>query len=171
MILQKLKKLGIPITEEEVKNLSSDSVGRPHIALALIQKGVVFSIKEAFQRFLGEGKVAYDPGERITVEETIQAIHAGGGKAIIAHPHLLKRSTTIRALLKMPFDGLEGYYSKIAPEEEKKWIDIAQQKRWLITGGSDFHGDVRPQVNLGCSWVGSETFNILYDHYCAQKTV
>jgi predicted metal-dependent phosphoesterase TrpH len=164
-ILHNLKKLGISVTEEELKSFQSTTIGRPHIALMLIQKGFVTSMKEAFQKYLGEGKPAYDSGEKISVEETIDCIHQAGGFAILAHPQLLQRSTTIRDLLAMPLDGLEGYYAKIPLEQELEWINIAKKKNWLITGGSDYHGNVKPQNPLGSSWVQQETFEYLYERF------
>lgn len=165
LILKKLDKLGIHIEEEELHLPFSKTIGRPHIALALMKKGVVSSIKEAFIRYLAEGRPAYDPGEPISIEETIQAIHEGHGKAILAHPHLIKRQSIVRAMFQMPFDGLEGYYARFPPEQEKKWLDLAQKKEWIVTGGSDYHGVNKPQNPLGSSWVGKETFNLLYSHY------
>lgn len=158
-ILENLAKMGIHISYDELG--SEGSIGRPHIAQILQKRGVVSSIKEAFDRYLGEGKAAYDPGEPITVEETIHTIHAAKGKAVLAHPHLLKRSSTIRYALSLPFDGLEGYYAKIPLDQEQKWIDIAKQKGWIVTGGSDYHGSVKPLNILGSSWVTEDAFNAL----------
>ncbi len=165
-ILDKLRRLGIDIKAEELvhKGLKG-TIGRPHIAVALFKRGLVSSIQEAFERFLGEGKAAFDPGQPISVEETIRTIHQGKGKAILAHPHLLKRSTTIRAMLKMPFDGLEGYYARFTLPQQKKWLDLATQKKWLITGGSDYHGTTKPSSILGSSWTPQETFEHLYNHF------
>lgn len=170
-MIAKLRKLGFSISEEELYRGHTKTIGRPHLALLLIEKGIVRDIKEAFQRYLGEGKPAYDPGEVVSVEETIACIQAAGGKAILAHPHLLQRSTTVRDLLSMPFDGLEGFYAKMHSEQEKEWIAIGHKKGWIITGGSDYHGAIKPQIPLGCSWVGKDTFHILYDHYCAQSSL
>jgi len=170
-ILEKLRKHRIVISEDALYSRFHGTVGRPHIALLLVEQGVVTSVKEAFQKYLGEGKPAYYPGERITVEETIACIKSAGGKAILAHPHLLQRSTTIRDLLTMTFDGLEAYYAKMSPDQEKKWIEIAQEKQWILTGGSDYHGEVKPNIPLGASWVNQETFESLYEHFHSQSTV
>jgi len=161
-ILQNLTRLGYPCTYEELLQVSTTHVlGRPHIALLLMKKGVVTSVKEAFERFLGEGKPAFDPGEPITVEKTIQVIHQAQGKAILAHPHLIKKASIIRHMLSLPFDGLEVYYAGFPPEQEKKWLTIAKERRWLITGGSDYHGSVKPQNQLGSSWVNEQAFHAL----------
>lgn len=83
------------------------------------------------------------------------------GAAIIAHPHFYKSRSFIDKLLNLPFDGIECYYSKIDPFYEKKWVDIAMKKNWISTGGSDFHGSIKPHIPLGCSWVNYETFQSL----------
>lgn len=168
-ILSKLRKLGIAITEEELRGVGSGTLGRPHIALLLMQKGVVDSIKEAFGKYLGEGKAAYDPGERITVEETIDTIKKAGGKAILAHPQLIGKGRIERDMLTMPFDGLEGYYARLFPDQEEKWIKSAEKLGWIVTGGSDYHGTVKPQNPLGSSWTCQETFDLLYTHYLSHQ--
>lgn len=167
-ILERLKGLGILIDEGELE-IENHTVGRPHIANLLIEKGIVSSIQEAFDRYLGEGKRAYDPGEPVSVAETIEAIHAGKGLAVIAHPHLIKRRNIVRNLLKMPFDGIEAYYARFPPKLEREWIQIGTEKNWIITGGSDYHGGNKPYNLLGTSWVGEETFNRLYAHYLASN--
>lgn len=160
LILEKLARLGINL--EPCELIHRGTWGRPHIAQALVERGLVQSIQEAFEVYLAEGKIAYDPGEPISVAHTIEAIHQAKGKAVLAHPHLLKRSTTVRAMLKMPFDGLECYYARFPPSQEKKWIDLARQRKWLITGGSDYHGSIKHYNELGSSWVPQETFDLLY---------
>lgn len=154
-ILEKLRKLGMPIDEP----IQEHSIGRPHIAKAMVQKGYVKSIDEAFHRFLGDGKCCYAPGQPVSTEETISIIHEAHGLAVIAHPHLLKRSDTIDFLVKLPFDGIECYYAKLG--QERRWLELAKNKGWLVTGGSDFHGSVKPDITLGSSWVGEETFRRL----------
>lgn len=159
-ILIKLKKLGHSIEMEDLK-ATGKIVGRPHIALALMERGVVSSVKEAFDKLLGEGKAAYTPGEVVSVEETLETIHQAEGKAIIAHPHLIRKKSTFRKMLEYPFDGLEGYYARMPLSREREFLNIGKERKWIITGGSDYHGSVKPQAALGTSWVDEETFNVL----------
>lgn len=159
-ILKNLEKMGYFIDIKKLKT-KSGIIGRPHIALALIEKGVVDSVKEAFDRFLGEGKPAYTPGQVVSVEETIATIHGAKGKAILAHPQLIRKNSTFEKMLRFPFDGLEGYYARLPLHIERKFIQKAQKKGWLVTGGSDFHGAVKPQAELGSSWVNEATFDAL----------
>ena len=165
-ILDKLRRFGILITEEEITpSLPNSVVGRPHIALALIKKGVVTTLREAFQKYLGEGKKAYVPGEVISTEETIRCIKKAGGIAILAHPALITRKRILKGLLELPFDGLEGYYANLPAHQEEPLITKAKEKGWMVTGGSDYHGSIKNHISLGCSWVNEETFQLLYGHF------
>nr|MBA2728942.1 phosphatase [Parachlamydiaceae bacterium] len=145
-------------------------IGRPHIAKLMVQKGYVKDIREAFNKFIGEGRSCYAKGNFFTPEETIDVIQKAKGFAIIAHPHLINNSKTISKLLHMNFDGLECYYSRFPLAAQKPWIKIATQKNWLMTGGSDFHGDIKPMVSLGCSWVDEARFNILQNRFIENET-
>lgn len=164
-ILAKLSECGIPITEEEVAACAeSETIGRPHIAQAMMKKGYIDTIYEAFRKYLGEGRPCYVYGNEFSVQETIDIIHRAQGLAILAHPHLIKDATLVKKLLMLNFDGLEGYYGKLPLDQNSKWVEIAQRKGWIITGGSDFHGDVKPTVPLGCSWINEETFRRIQQH-------
>ncbi|NGX48371.1 MAG: 5'-3' exoribonuclease [Chlamydiae bacterium] len=168
-ILEKLATQGIFIDHEELeKEMSEDHpVGRPHIALALVRKGVVSSVQEAFMRFIGDGKPCFDPGIPISTDETIDIIHEAGGKAFIAHPHLLHNSKLGEKLLKKPFNGIECFYSKCTPQQEQKWVNKARERGLLMSGGSDFHGAIKPGIPLGCSWVDQTTFEQIFQkHRC-----
>lgn len=162
-ILAKLSRLGFHIREEELGN-QKRTIGRPHIAQLMVEKGYVGSIKEAFISYLGEGKCCYAPGASFSVKETIELIHRAKGKAFLAHPHMLEGAKKIRDLLSLPFDGIECHYAKFPPEKERKWIDLAKEKKLLISGGSDFHGAIKDYIPLGCSWVDEATFHTIFQH-------
>ncbi len=158
-MLEKLRSHQIDITIDDIK-VHGDSVGRPHIAHVMVEKGYVTSIKEAFNRYLGEGKNCYVRGDTLTVDETIEVLHKAGGKAFIAHPHLLASGFPIDQLLQKPFDGIECRYAKI--KNNKPWVRIAEEKQWLMSGGSDFHGTVKPDLPLGCQGVDQATFEQIF---------
>ncbi|MFI0434957.1 MAG: PHP domain-containing protein [Parachlamydiaceae bacterium] len=165
-MLDRLMTKGMPLEPEDLSFLpSSDSLGRPHIALAMMKKGYVKNIQQAFQEYLGEGKSCFVPAETFSVEETLCLIHQAKGLAVIAHPHLIEQVGIIKDLLDMPFDGIEGYYGRFPPSAHERWLKIGARKGWLITGGSDFHGSIKPNLGLGSSWVGEETFTILDNHF------
>lgn len=164
-ILEKLARLGRPVSGERL-DLLEGVVGRPHIAQLMMEKGYVRSIQEAFNLYLGEGKPAYVAGAFFSVTETLEVIHKAGGKAFLAHPHLIVRQKIVKELLKEAFDGIECYYSKIPPIQEKRWLEICREKGWLISGGSDFHGAWKPHIPLGCSWVDEATFQKIFTKTC-----
>lgn len=154
MILHKLRSKGYLIDEEELTRLNTGkTIGRPHIAQLMVKKHYVSSIQEAFNLYLGEGKRCFEAGAAATPQETIEVIHAAAGKAVIAHPHLIEQPHVLQQVLDMNFDGLECYYGLFHHGQEKRWLNIARSKRWLISGGSDFHGAIKPNIQLGCSWV------------------
>lgn len=165
-MLMLLSQHGMPIEEEELlQSLAhkKTTIGRPHIAQMMIKKGFVESLNEAFKKYLGDGCPCYVQGERFSPQETISTIHQAGGVAIIAHPHLIKEVGILKQLLEMNFDGMECYYSKFLPKEQKRWLKIAEKRSWLVTGGSDFHGSIKPNIPLGCSWINEEYFNQLVE--------
>lgn len=154
-IIDRLQSLGIAITYDEVCALAgSDSVGRPHIARALMNKGVVTSAKEAFDRFLGDGKLAYVPRELPSPAEAIHWIKAARGLAVLAHPTWVKLTDqTLAALVRQlkanGLDGVEVYYSTHAARQTREYLSLAQQLGLLVTGGSDFHGLTKPDIEVG----------------------
>lgn len=163
-ILHLLKTHGMPLQKEDFSKeslLPNHPIGRPHIAQAMVKKGYISSVQEAFHSYLGDQRLCFVPGESFSVEETIEAIHSAKGFAVIAHPHLIKNEQVALDLLNMPFDGIEGYYARFFSHQEKRWIKIGERKGWIVTGGSDFHGTIKPNNPLGCSWVNEETFKIL----------
>jgi len=139
-------------------------MGRPHIALALVKKGYASSVQDAFNRLIGDGKPCFDPGEPISTDETIAVIHKARGKVFIAHPHLLKNPKMAEKLLQKPFDGIECYYSKCPPHQEQRWVRVAEEKGLLMSGGSDFHGAIKPGIPLGCSWVNEASFTQIFQN-------
>lgn len=162
-IVKKLRQHGVPIDDNELEQqmLLGLPIGRPHIAAALVAKGYVKTIQEAFNRYIGDNMPCFDPGDPISTEETLDVIHIAGGKAFLAHPHLMLREQIVK-LLEKPFDGIESYYSKCNPEKEKRILKIAKHRGLLISGGSDFHGTIRPDIPLGCSWVDENTFHQIF---------
>ena len=171
-ILSLLYSNNIKILEKDVLAFANNKgdfvpIGRPHIAMALIAKKYVKTLNEAFDKFLGKGQKCYCPTIPFNVEETVEIIHRAKGKAVIAHPHLIQEKHIVNDLLEISFDGIEAYYCKIPNKQEQYWIEEAMKRRLFITGGSDFHGDIKPNTPIGCSWTNESTFQQLYTHYLA----
>lgn len=167
LILERLKKHKMPLSVDEVTvpySKSLSTIGRPHIAQAMVLRGYVDSISNAFKKYLGEECPCYAAGTPHSVEETLEAIHAAKGIAVIAHPHLMNSIATLNAILKMDFDGIECYYGNFPNQRNSRWLEIAEKKKWLVTGGSDFHGDIKPNQILGSSWINADLFQKLQQH-------
>ncbi|MGR3952046.1 MAG: PHP domain-containing protein [Chlamydia sp.] len=160
-IINRLTRLGMAITYEEVLVIapSSHTIGRPHIAQVLLKKGYVSNVQDAFKRYLGSKKSCYIAGDRWRTEEAIDLIHQAGGYAILAHPHLISRFKRVEELLKLPFDGLEGYYASFSERDNQPFISYAESKGLFLTGGSDFHGAVKPRNSLGSSTTPKKTID------------
>lgn len=153
-ILDALRQQGIPIELDELlRTAGHGQSGRPHIAQILIDKGVVRSMDEAFACFLGEGGSAYVPRFIFPAVEAISLIHRAGGLAVLAHPQQLGRSggnfaRIIADLHRQGLDGVEVYYPTHSRQFRKALLRLAQQHDLLRTGGSDFHGAIRPGTTM-----------------------
>ncbi len=140
-ILQKLAQLGVQLEAERVFAFArGGSVGRPHVARALVAQGSVGSISEAFQRYLANGAPAFVPHARLSLEEAIEAIHGAGGVAILAHPgrHPDYR-TLLERLVPLGLDGVEVYYPDHSQRLIRELRAFAARHSLLISGGTDFH--------------------------------
>jgi 3',5'-nucleoside bisphosphate phosphatase len=143
-IVARLRDLGVDLPEGSVRASSGDaSLGRPHIARAMIAAGYVQTVSEAFERFLGDGKPAYIASERKpTPTEAIALIRAAGGLPVHAHPFTSERfPESLRELVEAGLAGIEVYYAEYSPERRELLAHIAAEHRLLATGGSDYHGE------------------------------
>lgn len=145
-IISRLKGLGVSIQWHVVSALAAgESIGRPHIAQALLELGFVSSYEDAFERYLRKGAPAHVPRWRLTAAECIALIHDAGGVAVIAHPgKLFQLERRILALIPHGLDGIEIIHPQHNQETTALLRRLAQQHDLLMTGGSDFH---RPHAN------------------------
>jgi len=155
-IVAKLNALGIPITMEQVERASGGGqVGRPHIARALLESGYVSSMQQAFDIYLKNGGKAYVEKFRFPPAEAMDMIREAGGVPVLAHPFTLglgSASALKEVLLDLKDQGLAGveiFYADHSPEQEALYLKLAQELGLLVTGGSDFHGNNKPDVTLG----------------------
>ncbi len=146
-ILAKLRGLGIDITLEQVianlgRELKPDeSVGRPHIADELVRLGVVADMRAAFDQYLADGAAAYVSPPRITPEEACTWILEAGGTPVLAHPGIYGDDELVRRIIaRSSLSGIEAYHSDHGPEDEARYMAMAEEYGLLVTGGSDFHG-------------------------------
>ena len=140
-----LEELGFPISLERVFAIAGEgSVGRPHVAQALLEAGYIQTIDEAFDRFIGRNGPAYFEGFRLEPAEGVRLIHSVGGFASWAHPNELDGRDWrdfLPAVLEAGIDGLEVYYSKVYPPEvSEQMLEACEQHGLVPTVGSDYHG-------------------------------
>jgi predicted metal-dependent phosphoesterase TrpH len=155
-IIEKLNKLGLSLTYDEVVQVSGGGqVGRPHMAQVLMKKGYTKSIKEAFDKYLGKGAPAYLDKFRLSAVEAITMITDAGGIPVLAHPFTLdcKSSDELDALVEklvnQGLQGLEVYYSEHDERKTSSYKLLAKRYNLAITGGSDFHGKNIKGIDLG----------------------
>ena len=170
-IVENLRAEGLEITMEDVVAASGGGlVGRPHFAKVLINKGYVSSMPEAFDRYLKKGAPGYVEKFRFSPEDTMNMIHGAGGVAVLAHPFTLfksspnKPSEVLEALLptltKAGLDGMEVLYSTYTDSQTRYYRKLADKFNLLPSGGSDYHGTHKPDIDLG---VGLGRLRIPYD--------
>lgn len=154
-MLARLRELGYAITLEEVLERrgpveqKDTTVGRPHIAQVLVDKGYAESQQDAFNRLIGEGGAAFISPKRISPETAISWIHEAGGAAVLAHPGLYGNDVLVERLAGSGLDGIEADHSDHSPEEVEKYREIARRYGLIATAGSDYHGERGGEVFHG----------------------
>lgn len=149
-IVDKLHKLGMKLNLDLImQKAGHGSVGRPHIADALMEEGFVLSYDEAFYRFLGNSKPAYAPKYKISPLEGIELIHHAGGLSFLAHPGVDISIETIDGYIKQGLDGIEIRHPKHSQLKVNELYQFAIRHEILVSGGSDCHGNRKGQEMLG----------------------
>jgi len=149
-IVKNLEELGLKLNPEAVFSISGKAtVGRMHIARALVKEGLVDSTAEAFRRYIGDKSPAYVLGFRLSVPEAIQLIQASGGVAVLAHPYILHNDALITEFAGYGLQGLEVHYPEHSQSMVNFYLDLAKKLNLLVTGGTDFHGSAKPEIKLG----------------------
>lgn len=154
-IVDRLRALGIDISLQEVLEVSGgEVVGRPHFARVMVEKGYVEDADEAFRKYLSKGAPAYVEKVRLHPKLAIEAIRNAGGVAVLAHPYQLRvddaeTERVVKELKEYGLDGLEVIYSRHKPSQVEYYSRLAAHYDLLITGGSDFHGLTKPDIEVG----------------------
>jgi predicted metal-dependent phosphoesterase TrpH len=156
-IIKRLNNFGFHISMEDIiKEAGTDGqIGRPHIAQVMLKQGFVESINEAFDQYLGTGRPAYVDKYRVECSKAIEIIQAAGGIPVLAHPVLIKMESKehfekfVIALTGMGMKGIEVYYPEHTSEDTAFYKRIAKKNGLIMTGGSDFHGSLKPAIQMG----------------------
>jgi len=162
LMAQKFAEHGLALSWEDVlRESGGGQVGRPHMARAMVTKGLVATVQEAFDRWLADGKPLHVPKVKLSPGEAIELVHQGGGAAVLAHPKFLQRpnpddlAEELQRFADLGLDGLECYYSQHTPEETAFYLAEAKRLGLAVSAGSDFHGVSKPHVHLGRIFAGA----------------
>jgi predicted metal-dependent phosphoesterase TrpH len=150
-LIARLQELGVDITLEEVEARGGGMTGRPHFAQVLIDKGYVKNLQQAFEEYLDESARGYVSRREPQFAEAVEQIRRAGGIASLAHPIRLREdvAAVLPDLQRAGLRAIEVYHSDHSPEQTKLYLKLAAENGLLVTGGSDFHGSVKPEIHLG----------------------
>jgi 3',5'-nucleoside bisphosphate phosphatase len=159
-ILERLRALGMPVAFEQVTarvgGRTPHAVGRPQVARALVRAGYVTDMREAFDRYLGEGRPGFVPRSGATPADVVRLIVASGGVASLAHPALLNRDDLIPVLVAAGMQAIEAYHPDHPADAVTRYRDVARCQGLAVTGGSDYHGE----KTHGASGLGRTTLPV-----------
>lgn len=153
-IIAKLQDMGVDASLEELREISGlGQTGRPHIAKLLMRHGIVRSLPDAFDRYLAKGQPAYEGRFTYKAKEAIEFIRGAGGLAVLAHPVQIDKSlnalkTLLPVLVSYGLNGIETFYPSQKKTIQKRIKKFADQYGLFLTGGSDYHGEIRPGTRL-----------------------
>lgn len=151
----RLQENGFDITIEDAQKFAgSQMLARAHFAKAMVEKGYAESVKEAFDKYLSNGKPCYSSMQLLSAKECVELINTAGGLAFVAHLHLTKKTdeelnSFLRELKNAGLAGIEGYYTEYTPPLTEKYQSMAKKLGLLISGGTDFHGKMKPHIAIG----------------------
>ncbi len=157
-MVEKCREVGVDVDMGDVRNHAKGNVGRPHLARALLEKGAIDEMDEAFARFIGRGQPCYVALEKVTLREAVKALRAAGAAISLAHPCLMRVAdwdSLFRLLSEEGVDAIESVY----PYRDPRSVDLsiaperlaaeATKHGFLVSGGSDDHGPGSTKVSLG----------------------
>lgn len=153
-MVEKLRHMGISVNMSMVETIAgTGSMGRPHLAEAMVESGFVANLSEAFEKYIGAGKPAYIPRCKLSPWEAVLIIKSAGGVPVLAHPGLSNTTKLLGELVAVGLSGLEAYHPVHTREQAAYYHRLAIKYGLVVTGGSDYHG---PEHKAGCR-LGMET--------------
>jgi predicted metal-dependent phosphoesterase TrpH len=173
-MVERLAALQAPVEWARVQAIAAGaSIGRPHIARALVEARRAATVQDAFERFLGRHAPAYVPRLKVTPEEAVEAICTGGGVAVLAHPGWSSSGPVIERVPRLVAHGLggiEAYYPDHTPEMIASYVAVAERYHLIVTGGTDFHGGgLATRVPPGSVAVPAEVLPALRARWTASR--
>lgn len=156
-MVEKLNRMGMTLSMEAVLEAAGDSaIGRPHIAEAMMNEGLVGNIEDAFRKYIGDHSPAYIPKNMVQPREAIELIHRAGGLAVLAHPYINDAHKQLESLTQLGLDGLEVYHYSHSKQLVAELKRLAVKHGLLLSGGSDFHGRQHHEGEIGAGSVPVE---------------
>lgn len=141
-LVENLNKIGLNISSNDINGVyQGKSIGRPHIAQIIVNKGYAANYDEAFKTYLMPGTPSFVSRFKLETAEAIRVIKLAGGIPVLAHPGLIKNQLLINDVIDLGIDGIEVYHTIHTPHMVRGYYSIAKEKKLLITGGSDCHSD------------------------------
>lgn len=139
-MLEQLAAVGVRVELDQVVSMAGgDSIGRPHLARALVTAGHARDWDDAFDTYIGFGKPGYVARTTLSPQQAVEALRAAGGVAVLAHPALVRDNDLVRELLDAGFQGLEVWHPSHSPRHVRRYRRLARSRGLVATGGSDFH--------------------------------
>lgn len=156
-LVERLRELGMDVTLQEAEARGRGMTGRPHFAQLLVEKGYVKNLREAFDVYLDESAKGYVYRREPSFAEGVKWIRDAGGISSLAHPVRVRADVAalMPELCEMGLCALEAYHSDHTPEDTALYLELARRHGLRVTGGSDFHGAVKPDVELGTGCEGN----------------
>jgi predicted metal-dependent phosphoesterase TrpH len=152
VMLDRLRALGVPVEFEQVVvpvgSRTPHAIGRPQVARALVRAGYVADTREAFDRYLAEGRPGFAPRSGATPADVVRLVVTAGGVASLAHPGLLDRDELIPGLVAAGMQAIEAYHPDHPPQVVTRYLGLAERWRLVVTGGSDYHAEEAHGVSL-----------------------
>ena len=160
-MLERLAELGLPLDEDDLAAAAENgAVGRPHIGEAMMRRGYVSSISEAFELYLRRGAPAWVDRRRLALGRALKLLRASGALPVLAHPGIIRADASglnhiVRDAARDGMAGIECYYPLHDEETVARCLGLARKYALVPTGGSDYHGTVKPDIRLGVASGGS----------------
>lgn len=171
-IVAKLNTINVPLSIETVmERAGKGSVGRPHIASAMVEKGYIQNYHEAFEKFIGNGRPAFEKKFHLSPEEAIKLISSSGGLSFLAHPGRYTSDDAVNLLIKCGLDGIETIHPSHTPAHTAHYRGIVSEYYLLESGGSDFHGGKKNDEDvLGTYYIEDEKVNMMKRRLFSQQS-
>lgn len=172
-ILKQLHEHKIDVAFEDVERFAQgNTLGRPHIALALMDKGYAGSFSEAFNQYLNENGLCYVKRRKLSAPQALELIRSAGGVPVLAHPKFIRTDdmdSLVREMTENGLGGIEAYYPAHSDYDVKRYLKLAEENGLIVTAGSDYHGKMREYAAIACEKrTGSrllESINFLTEKY------